>query len=103
MKAPPTEITTIDEYISMFPENVQKQMQKLRKTIKEVAPDAKEFISYKMAAFELYDRHLVYFAGFKSHIGFYPFPSGVKAFEDMAKGYKTSTGTIQFPSMNQCL
>jgi uncharacterized protein YdhG (YjbR/CyaY superfamily) len=97
MQPPKITFHTIDDYIATFPPNVQALLQKLRTTIKQVAPTAGETISYQMPTFTLGGKHLVYFAGFKNHIGFYPFPSGVAAFKEETKGYKTSKGTIQFP------
>src|SRR3989344_4107604 len=87
---------TINEYINSFPIEVQKLLQAIRQTIKETVPEASERISYQMPAFYL-NGNLVYFAAFKNHIGFYPFPSGVAAFNREASGYKTSKGAIQFP------
>ncbi len=90
------DITTIDEYIAMFPEDVQKKLQEVRKTIHAAAPEAKERISYKMPAFTL-DGNLVYFAAFKSHIGFYPIPLGMEAFKEDLSKYKQGKGSVQFP------
>jgi uncharacterized protein YdhG (YjbR/CyaY superfamily) len=90
------DFTTIDEYIAMFPEDVQKLLQQMRATIKAAAPDATEKISYQMPTFFLYG-NLVHFAAFKSHIGFYPAPRGLEAFKDELSMYKGSKGTVQFP------
>lgn len=87
----------IDEYISYFPEEVQKMLEQIRNTIKQTAPEAEETISYAMPAFRFHGKVLVYFASFKNHIGFYPLPQGIKAFEKDIAGYKTSKGAIQFP------
>jgi len=86
----------IDEYIDQFPANVQAILQKLRITIKRAVPGAEEVISYQMPAFKYYGI-LVYFAGHKNHIGFYPTSSPMKAFKDRLSNYKTSKGAIQFP------
>jgi uncharacterized protein YdhG (YjbR/CyaY superfamily) len=86
----------IDEYIEKFPANVQATLQKLRTTIKKAAPAAEETISYQMPAFK-YHGMLVYFAGYKNHIGFYPTSSPMKVFKDRLTNYKTSKGAIQFP------
>ena len=86
----------IDEYIERFPENVQTILQKLRVTIRKAAPGAEEVISYQMPAFK-YHGMLVYFAGYKNHIGFYPTSSPMKVFKKELAGYKTSKGAIQFP------
>lgn len=40
---------------------------------------------------------LVHFAAFDNHIGFYPSPSGIEAFEDELSGYKTGKGSVKFP------
>ena len=86
----------IDEYIATFPAETQTLLETLRKTIKNVAPDAIEVISYQMPAFKLFGI-LVYFAAYQHHIGFYPGASGIVAFAEDLKGYKTSKGTVQFP------
>ena len=61
----------IDQYISSFPPEIQERLELIRSTIKAAAPDAEEVISYKMPAYKL-KGILVYFAGYKNHIGFYP-------------------------------
>ncbi|MCW4024743.1 MAG: DUF1801 domain-containing protein [Candidatus Bathyarchaeota archaeon] len=88
-------VTTIDEYIASFPENIQDKLQQLRQAINEAAPDAQETISYQMPAFKQ-DGLLVWFAAFKGHIGFYPKASAIEAFKDKLAGFKTSKGTIKF-------
>ncbi|HWM51771.1 MAG TPA: DUF1801 domain-containing protein [Thermoplasmata archaeon] len=88
---------TIDEYIKALPEDVQGILQKIRLTIRKAAPKAVESISYQMPTFKLNGKGLVYFAAFKNHIGFYPIPSGVKAFEKELSPYKQGKGSVQFP------
>jgi uncharacterized protein YdhG (YjbR/CyaY superfamily) len=87
---------SIDDYISLHPKDVQVILKKVRQTIKMSAPEAEEKISYQMPAFAL-NGMLVFFAAHTNHIGFYPTPSGIKAFEKELKGYECSKGTIQFP------
>ena len=87
---------TIDQYIRLFPENVQALLRKLRQTIHAAAPKAEETISYRMPAFRQ-KSILVYFAAFKDHIGFFPTSSPIRAFQKELSRYKTSKGTIQFP------
>jgi uncharacterized protein YdhG (YjbR/CyaY superfamily) len=86
---------TIDEYIAQFPEDVQKKLKELRKVIKAAAPEAVERISYQMPTFRL-NGNLVHFAAFKNHIGFYPAPSGINAFESEISAYQSSKGTLRF-------
>jgi uncharacterized protein YdhG (YjbR/CyaY superfamily) len=87
---------SIDDYIKTFPKDVQEKLQALRKTIKKAAPGAEETISYGIPTFDL-GGHLVHFAAYKKHIGFYPTSSGIRAFKKELSLYKTSKGTVQFP------
>jgi uncharacterized protein YdhG (YjbR/CyaY superfamily) len=68
----------------------------MRRVIKESAPGATEAIAYRMPTFKM-NGNLVHFAGFANHIGFYPTPSGIAAFEKDLAGYETSKGAIRFP------
>lgn len=86
----------IDEYISQFQPDVQEKLQALRKTIKEIVPNAVEKISYQMPTFAVH-KNLVHFAAFKNHIGFYPGASGIEAFKEELSIYKGAKGTVQFP------
>jgi uncharacterized protein YdhG (YjbR/CyaY superfamily) len=88
---------TIDEYIAEFPPETQKLLQQVRELIRSVAPDATETISYAIPTFDLKGKHLVHFAGFAHHIGFYPTGSGAEAFKDELSAYKTGRGSVQFP------
>lgn len=87
---------SIDEYIVQFSPGIQEILKKLRKVIREAAPDAEEKISYQMPAFALHG-NLVYFAVGKNHIGFYPTPSGISAFKQELSEYKGAKGSVQFP------
>lgn len=86
----------IDNYIEGFPPVVQKQLKEIRAIIKSAAPEAQELISYCMPAYKL-NGVLIYFAGYKGHIGFYPTPSGIKQFLPKIQAYKHSKGAVQFP------
>jgi uncharacterized protein YdhG (YjbR/CyaY superfamily) len=90
------EINTIDDYVSIFSNNIKSILQELRRVIREAAPEAKEVISYKMPAYKL-NGNLVFFAAYKDHIGFYPGPSAIDAFKEILTKYKISKGTIRFP------
>jgi hypothetical protein len=76
----------IDDYISRFPVDVQEALEKVRTTISQAAPEAKEMISYQMPAFKLHGI-LVYFAAWKKHIGLYPPVSGDNALEKAVARY----------------
>jgi uncharacterized protein YdhG (YjbR/CyaY superfamily) len=86
----------VNEYIESFPKATQTLLKQIRATIKKAAPYAEELISYQMPAYKC-NGPLVYFAGYKNHIGFYPTPSGILAFKKELAIYKTSKGAVQFP------
>ncbi|HLN61458.1 MAG TPA: DUF1801 domain-containing protein [Symbiobacteriaceae bacterium] len=88
---------TIDEYIAAFPAETQAVLQAMRALIRATAPGAVETISYAMPTFDLNGRHLVHFAGYKHHVGFYPTASGIAAFEAELTSYKRAKGSVQFP------
>ena len=90
-------VNSIDEYIAGFPANIQKLLQQVRNTIKKAAPGAEEAIKYAIPTFTLNGGNLVHFAAFKNHIGFYPTPHGIEAFEKELSAYKGAKGSVQFP------
>jgi uncharacterized protein YdhG (YjbR/CyaY superfamily) len=96
MKTDPTIPKDIDEYIAGFPKDVQELLEKIRTTIREAAPDAEEAIKYRMPTFTL-KGNLVHFAAFKNHIGFYPAPRGIEAFQEELSAYEGAKGSVRFP------
>lgn len=88
---------TVDEYISGYPEEVQKRLRDIRKAVMKAAPQAVEKIGYRMPAYT-FKGMLLYFAAHTNHIGFYPGPSAIETFKKELIGYETSRGTIQFPN-----
>lgn len=88
---------TIDAYIEEFPPQTQKVLQDIRELIKQSVPDGTETISYAIPTFDLNGKHLVHFAAYTSHVGFYPGASGIQAFLEELKPYKSAKGSVQFP------
>ena len=89
-------VATVNEYIATFPKEVQQLLNQLRKTIKAAAPKADEVISYGMPGYKHYGM-LVYFAGYKNHIGFYGTPTAHESFKKELAIYKSGKGSVQFP------
>lgn len=87
----------IDQYISSFPPETQEILQKVRQLILATAPDAVESIAYGMPAYKTHGKPLVYFAGYKHHLGFYATPTGHEAFTEALSAYKQGKGSVQFP------
>jgi uncharacterized protein YdhG (YjbR/CyaY superfamily) len=88
---------TVDEYIAEFPPETQKVLQELRELIRAEAPTASETISYAIPTFDLNGRHLVHFAGYEKHVGFYPTGSGIAAFQADLEHYRRGKGSVRFP------
>ena len=87
---------SVDEYIRLFPPATQKMLRQLRQIIRSTAPKATEGISYGIAGYK-HQGTLIFFAGFKNHIGIYPAPRQVPAFQKELAAYKGGKGTVQFP------
>jgi uncharacterized protein YdhG (YjbR/CyaY superfamily) len=90
-------ITTIDEYVSTFPGEMQAVLEKVRQAIHNVLPEGAETISYGMPTFMLNGKRIVFFAGWKNHLSLYPVPAGDEAFQQELSHYTRAKGTIQFP------
>lgn len=88
--------STVDEYIASFPEITQQLLQQIRDTIKTAAPKASEQMGYGMPMYKL-NGNLVYFAGWKNHIGFYPAAENMGPFEDEIAHYKGEKASMRFP------
>lgn len=94
--------TNVDEYIREFDPETQEKLTVMRELILKTAPEAVESISYGMPAYKVQGKPLVYFAGYKSHIGFYATPTGHQAFAQELSQYKQGKGSVQFP-LNEAL
>jgi uncharacterized protein YdhG (YjbR/CyaY superfamily) len=88
--------TTIDEYLATLSDDKRAALEKLRRTIRSVVPDAEECISYRLPAFRR-NGPLVAFGATDNHCAFYLMSSTtVEAHEEELAGYDTSKGTIRF-------
>ena len=88
--------TTIDEYLENLTADKRAALQKLRKTIKSVAPAAEECISYQICAFRQ-NGMLVGFGATANHCAFYLMSkSTVADHRAELQNYDTSVGTIRF-------
>ncbi len=85
----------VDSYITAFPMDVQARLKNVRRTIRAAAPKATEVISYNIPAYRQ-NGMLVYFAGFKNHIGLYPPVRGNVALERAVARYAGPKGNLKF-------
>jgi len=95
MKAPKP--VNVDDYITGFPEDVQKVLQEIRKIVHDTGPGVLETIKYDMPTYMLENENMFHFAAFKNHIGLYPVPDGDKDFDEEISSYKTGKGSVRIP------
>jgi uncharacterized protein YdhG (YjbR/CyaY superfamily) len=88
--------TAVDDYISAFPSDVQTILKKIRTLVRRAAPGATETLSYRIPAF-MQDGVLIYFAGFKHHIGVYPPVRGDARLVKAVSRYAGEKGNLRFP------
>lgn len=91
-----TDFKSIDEYISTFPEDIADKLNQVRKIMGDELPDAVETISYQIPCFKQNGKYVIYFAGYKNHLGVYPIPPGDKDFQKEIEPYVKGKGTLQF-------
>jgi uncharacterized protein YdhG (YjbR/CyaY superfamily) len=91
--------SSVEAYLTNVPEPARTTLKKLRATIRAAAPkEAEECISYGMPAFR-YKGGLVAYAAFKKHCSFFPMSASLlDDFTGDIEGYRTSKGTLQFPT-----
>jgi len=89
-------VNGVDDYLAEVAPEARATLEKLRKTIKAMVPNAVEVISYQVPTFKLDGRMLVSYAAFKDHCSFFPGAAPIKEHQDDLKSYVTSKGTIRF-------
>ncbi len=93
-------VDSIDQYISGFPVETQAVLLDIRRTIAAALPGAEEIISYQIPAFRMNGSYVVYFAGYKNHVGIYPVHNALPNMADAIAPYLSGKATAKFP-LNQ--
>jgi uncharacterized protein YdhG (YjbR/CyaY superfamily) len=93
-----TKPKTIDEFLSDVNTDKRAVLQKLRKTIRAIAPKAEECITYGIATFRIAGKPLAGFSASANHCSYFPMSSRtIVTLKNDLKNYETSKGTIRFP------
>lgn len=87
----------VDRYLKGVEPRQRAELERIRKTVQRLAPEAVESISYGMPTFKLTERPLIHFAAFKNHMSIFPASARVmKNMGEKLKDFHTSKGTLQF-------
>ena len=86
----------IDDYIAGFPPKTRTALRKMRAALRKAAPKAEETISYRIPALRG-NGMLVYFAGFKNHVGMFPPVRGDARLVAALARYRGPKGNLRFP------
>lgn len=89
----------VQDYIQHAPKETQKVLKEFRALVRGLAPKGEEVIRYGMPTLQIGGKNILHYAAMKRHFGFYPTPTGVKAFETELQKKKIdySKGCIRFP------
>lgn len=86
----------VEAYIDSTTALEKKEMQRIRRLVKTVAPDAVEGISYGMPGFKYKGKYLIGYAAYKDHMSVFPTPGPIEKIKDKLADYKLAKGTVQF-------
>lgn len=88
----------VDEYIEAQSKPAQRVLRQVRSTIRKALPNGEEVISYKIPAYRLNGKIVIYFAGWAAYVSMYPANERlVAAFKDELEPYRAGKGTLRFP------
>ena len=92
-------ITSVDDYIRAQPAALQPVLERVRGVLRKALPGAEEVLSYRIPAYRLNGRIVIFFAGWKEHYSIYPAGDAtvLSAFQDELVSCEIAKGTIRFP------
>ncbi len=87
----------IDSYLAALRDDQREVLERLRRTIRDLVPDAEEGISYGAPVFRLGGRPVAGFAAAKNHLSYLPHSgSALGTMEDELEGYVVTKGSLHF-------
>jgi uncharacterized protein YdhG (YjbR/CyaY superfamily) len=87
----------IDAYLAGFEGEARAALDELRALLRDAVPGATETMAYGIPTLDLHGKHVVHFAGYARHVGLYPTPSGMAAFDTELARYARGKGSVRFP------
>ena len=89
-------MSAVEDYLKTLDEPQRVGLERIRRIVREVAPQADEVISYGIPGFKYRQKYLVGFAAFKDHLSLFPTSHPLEVMRSDLGKYKLSKGTIQF-------
>lgn len=90
-------MSSFDDYLASVPESQKTELERIRRFVGRLVPEAEEATSYGMPAFKYRDRPLLGFRASKNHLSVFPFsPAAVDSARDALEGFDLSKGTVRF-------
>jgi uncharacterized protein YdhG (YjbR/CyaY superfamily) len=89
-------MSVVDDYLATVPEPQKSELERVRKIIRQTAPEAQEVMTYGMPGFTYKGKYLISFAAFKDHMSVFPGAEPIVLLKNQLKDYKISKGTVQF-------
>ena len=87
---------SVEQYLAQQSDEVRAALEKIRRTVRSLVPDAEERISYGMPTF-FAGKALLSYAERGKHCSIHPWSgTTLKAFRDDLKDFSTSAGTVRF-------
>ena len=89
-------MSVIDEYLKDVGGPQRGELERIRKIVQQIVPEAEEVISYGMPGFKYKGKYLVGFSAFKDHLSLFPTNGPIETLKDKLAGFTLAKGTIQF-------
>jgi uncharacterized protein YdhG (YjbR/CyaY superfamily) len=89
-------MSVIDDYLNKVEAPQKAALERVRKIIKQISPNAEEVITYGMPGFKYKGKYLIAFAPFKNHMSIFPGAEAVEITKADLGNHTLSKGTIQF-------
>jgi uncharacterized protein YdhG (YjbR/CyaY superfamily) len=83
-------------YLETLENHQRFELERIRKIVREVVPEAIEVISYGMPGYKYKNKYLVGFGAFKNHLSLFPTSKPVEVLKNRLNGFDISKGTIRF-------
>jgi uncharacterized protein YdhG (YjbR/CyaY superfamily) len=87
----------IDEYLAGLDAPKRASLEKLRRTILEIVPDAEQGLAYGCPVFKVDGKAIAGFAAFRAHLSYLPHSGAVLSeLGDAVAGYTQTKGALHF-------